>query len=163
MPEAAQRAGDRAIVRHLTGPRRQDDQDRTVAAHTNDVVQQLDRRLVEPVGVVDRDHDGRRAVRARRQQLDDGAEEPLAARCRGGGAPELGHERRQLGAERGPDQVLRKSADTVDPRTVGPGRFALEGAPLDHATPSAARLVEQIADQAGLADAGLAQDRDRRA
>jgi hypothetical protein len=165
-----QQRAQRVAAVELVGAVRRDEQHALAAGVAHEEGQEVARRAIGPVDVLEHEHERRvvgQAAQEREQQLDHAAlrQGAVAVALR---ALELGQQRRQprgRAAEGIGKRVGVDAAQGSDDRRVGHLAVA-EGDALagQHARPSLARAARELGDEAGLADARLARDeRDGRA
>ncbi len=153
-----------------------DDRDRVGERTREEEGEEVARRAVGPVDVLEHHHD-RALVREPPEQAEDDLEEPrlgggagdgsVGTRCRSHlGRAEVGKEPGQLTAAGADDlrQPLRRERPQQRPKRTDergvwqPGLAELKAAAQQHLSPRGAGLVGELADEARLADTGLARD-----
>ena len=147
------------LGRRLALALRADDQQRRLVLGAQDVAQELERRTVGPVQVVEHEQD-RRAGAGVAQEPRDGLEHQVAPRlgilrrrARRGIALEPGDQLRELRRARGAG-VADVVAERLDERLVGEQRL-LRAAPVEHGA-LGVRGPRELGGQARLADPGRA-------
>ncbi len=140
--EPAHEPQRRRIIGELAGPSAtRDAQQLRGARRARDEVQQRRGRLVDPLHVVDHEHEAA-GSRARREPLGDRFEQ----------APAL-----ELGG-RGERMIVRVSrGERVEPRAVRPHLFGFDAAAAQHRQLARARERRHLVEQAALADARIAE------
>ena len=163
---------DRARRRGAEGEHDQDAAARRAAQQVGD---ELQRRVVGPVQVVEREHDAGVGAQRLQQRADRAVGlEALVLEAAGGGARqpvEPGHDRRQLGrlgADEAREAVGAQRRGVVAERVDGdPERqvlLQLGGAAAEHEVAARVGTRAELVDEPRLADPGLPADRqDRRA
>ena len=172
---SAHRSGERAGQgrRELRGAEPERQQHAGAGWMSQEVDEQLDRRGIGPVHVVERDEDV--AVGGQRsEEVADGAIGPIALLRRHRrslrsdrleGREDAGQLRREVAGERG----APRRAQSQQPVVQGVGERAerqltleLGGAALEDDVSAPARCAAQLVEEAALADPGIAGDRDNR-
>ena len=156
--------------REAAGARGPRDRDRPARRAVEQRDEQVDRRGVGPLDVVEAQHE-RPVARELLEQRADGAVRAMALHARGergrrGGLGGGGEDRGEVGAGavdprgRGGAQRAERHIEGVDPQTVGQGVLPLGGAAVQDGRAALAGEDGELREQAGLADAGLAAERD---
>ncbi len=156
-PKAPEERHDSRIGVDLGRPRGAGEEHRRpgerLGAGLRETAQESDRGLVEPLQVIERDHDGA-ARGALLEQAADRVEQSIAVGLVARGA-ELGQERRELRVERAVDRPLRQRAQGRDPGAVGSDHLGLERATDDRRPSARDRLFGDLREEPRLADARL--------
>ena len=154
LAQAPQGAADRLVVDELSVASGEDHEQGAVAAHPRDVVQKLGGGGVEPLHVVDRQHDRGRTAGALPDELQHRCEQPVAALRAGVVARELGEEGAEIRTEAGPERARGKLPEGVDPGPEGPPAFRLEGPPLEDGAAPLPRPLPGLVEEPRLAEPG---------
>ena len=169
--ELGDKATHRMLSRKLVETKRGDRQDALAPCRANEEREEVARRAVGPVEVLDDEHD-RSLARQRSQQPEQQREHPSLVRrvCLRAGlrfSPQLRPQPRQLlpltvGEDVGGDLVMEhvaKRAHDGGVRQLAVGE--LEAFADEHKLAVGDRTALELGDQATLADAGIAGDHDR--
>jgi hypothetical protein len=153
--EASQHPHGGLVVDQLSVACAKDDGHRSVDAHPRDVVEELRRRIITPMDVVEQEQGRGLGPCSDCHEVDHGSKQAVAARCVLRRVAELGEERRECGAIGFRDDIGRQSAKRIDPRSIRTTCFRFVRGRLKDRTSPPTRLVTELCEKPSFADAGF--------
>ncbi len=160
--QVGQGLAELGVAARVDGPHRRHQQDRVTGELCGDMAEQLQRGVIGPVQVLERDH---QRLPRRSQQLRHGGERPQRRRGRRAGAIGVLTDHPGGLAEQCGDlgRVVGTRGERPDHREPGPvrrGEIGLVAAPLQHQDSPRLRASDQLCGQQALPDPRVAGDQD---
>ena len=152
LAQAEERATHRLVVDELAVAGGERDEQGAVAAHPGHVVEQLGGGGVEPLHVVEGEHERRGARGALGDELQHRTEQAVAAHGSGEIARELGQERPEVVPQPVADLPGSELPQRVDPGAEGPSGLSLEGTPLEEGSAALTGPLPQLGEETRLAE-----------